>query len=78
VAKINQAKARELRHQGTPAASVSRGTDRVGDLRARIWDAYFANDHKQVENLMAQLKRESPYHSREMYDELNEMIGYGE
>jgi DNA-binding response OmpR family regulator len=55
--------------------NVSRGkTDVVGDLIAQVWGAYYAEDHRAVESLMARLKKASPYHSRELYNELNELI----
>lgn len=41
-------------------------------------DAYFAGNHRELENVMAKLRRESPYHSREVYEEINELISYGE
>jgi hypothetical protein len=64
-----------LKHEGTLALDVSRGkTDRIGDVIAQVWDAYYANDHRSVENRMASLRKLSPYHSRELYNELNELI----
>ena len=75
MAKLNRAQARALKHEGTLALDVSRGkTDRIGDVIAQVWDAYYANDHRSVENLMASLRKLSPHHSRELYNELNELI----
>ena len=52
--------------------NVSRGkTDRIKELIEQCWGFYYANAHREFETAMGNLRKLSPHHSREIYNEID-------
>lgn len=52
--------------------NVSRGkTDRIKELVDQCWDQYESGAHREFENSMAVLRKLSPHHSREIYNDID-------
>jgi hypothetical protein len=54
-------------------ASISRGTDRIQHQIAVCWELYYAGRHREFEDAAATLRKLSPYHSRELFNEISDM-----
>lgn len=52
---------------------VSRGTDRIQQQVSLCWELYYAERHREFEDAAATLRKLSPYHSRELYNEIADM-----
>ncbi|BEQ12878.1 hypothetical protein Ep4_019 [Pseudomonas phage Ep4] len=72
MARVNRSQARDLKHQGTLATAVYRGrTDNIRALINQCWDLYHTDQHSRFEDSMRRLRKLSPHHSREIYDEID-------
>lgn len=65
--------ARELKQQGTPAMNIERASDRIQAALAYAWEMYYAGRHREFEDAAATLRKLSPYHSRELFNEISDM-----
>lgn len=52
---------------------VSRGTDRIQHQIAVCWTLYYAERHREFEDAAATLRKMSPYHSRELFNEISDI-----
>lgn len=52
---------------------VSRGTDRIQHQIAVCWELYYAGRHREFEDAAAALRKLSPYHSRELFNEISDI-----
>lgn len=52
---------------------VSRGTDRIQHQIAVCWELYYAERHREFEDAAATLRKMSPYHSRELFNEISDI-----
>jgi len=75
VKRLSRAQARELKHQGLPGATVHRGRiSATNDALAAVWDSYYQNDFVKVEENLLKLRKLSPYHYRDVKQQLAEDI----
>lgn len=52
---------------------VSRGTDRIQAQITLCWELYYAERHREFEDAAATLRKLSPYHSRELFNEISDL-----
>ena len=75
VKRLSRAQARELKHQGLPGATVHRGSTNVRQSAIdKVWAAYYDDDFPSVEEALLVLRKVSPYHYREIKNQLAEDI----
>lgn len=70
---VSRKQARELKQQGTPAVSTERTSDRIQAAITYAWEMYYADRHREFEDAAATLRKLSPYHSRELFNEISDM-----
>lgn len=63
---------------GLPTDGIRRGSDRVQALVATAWEAYYQDRWDAFEVAMKRLKHASPYHSREILAEIDDINTSGE
>lgn len=68
---------RELKHQGLPGASISRGSD-PKEMAERALELFFTEQHVAFEETMRQLRRLSPHHAKKVRDQVLELTEYAD
>lgn len=74
MAKTQQKTARQSKQDGNPLFSISRGTDRIQAQVTLCWELYYAERHREFEDAAATLRKLSPYHSRELFNEISDLV----
>ena len=73
MAKTQQKTARQSKQDGNPLFSISRGTDRIQAQVNLCWALYYEERHREFEDAAATLRKLSPYHSRELFNEISDL-----